>query len=327
MKIIKKFVFIIYLLFLLPSCEYNNTHKRDYVETIYMDYEEDKFKLNVFIANVQDYAKNDEDGEADVLESSGSSIVEAIKLLENKLENNLDFHHTRTIVLQEGFYEEPDNIDQLVNTFYEYNAISRKSNIYTTTEEFDDLEDILKKDIYLDKLAFPSTIFDMLYNLGNYRYFIINNIVIEDESVTSKKGTLFIENNFITETDEKRSFGYFLLTGEGQEDIVLNSDFVVKEYRVDDDINIKGTKIYYTVDINIQGDYVNENFDKEETENYVYKELAESFDYFINLSYRIFNIEEEIYKKDYEVYVDFIDNKEKYKIIPKFNVEIINTEI
>ncbi len=326
MKITKVFLIII-MLFLLPSCAYSTVHKRDYVETIYIDYEDDKIKLNIFTANVQDYAKNDEDGEADVLSISGSSIIEAIKLLEHKIENNLDFHHTRTIILQENFFENSENMKQLIDTFYEYNAISRKCNIYTTTESFDSIEDILKKDVYLEKLAFPNTVFDILYNLGNYKYFLINNISLEDESIISKKGDLFIDYNYVSNTLADKSFGYYLLTGSDFEDIVLDTDFVVKKYKISDKITSKYNNIYYDVNIDIEGDYIQKNFDKESTEKFVYSKITDSFDYFTNLYYGVFNIEEEIYKSDYKLYKDFIEDKSSFKIIPRFKVTVKNTEI
>ncbi|MFV0520093.1 MAG: hypothetical protein ACK5LY_07440 [Lachnospirales bacterium] len=320
MKIFK-FTFFL-LLFFLTSCTSYTTNHREYVETVFIDLEDDMIVLQLYTVPLEDYGKNDEEGESNLLTTKGTSIIEAIKLLDNKLEKTLDFNHTNTLILGENFFKNKGNMKELLESFYEYNEISRKGNLYTTTENFEDIKNLLKKKLTLKKLTFPTTIADCLYTLNNNKYFILNNIALEGNELIGEKGAFFENYDFKFLTKKEYNLGYYLLMGSEQEELVLDSNFVVKDYSIKDKINYDEKTIFYDFYIKTQGTYGTKEYSTEATKSYILNTVTTSFLYYNDLSSYFFNIENELYKRNYTLYEKYINNKEDYNILPRFFIDV-----
>lgn len=310
---------------LLSSCTKANISSRDFVESLYITYEDNKYTLHLFTAPLDAYVKNEQENEANIITAEGSSIIEAIKLLDNKTTSTLDFSHTKTLILGENFYKNETHVNELIDLFYNNTELSRKSNIYTCDYNFENIKTIISKGFTIEKLAFSSNVSELLYNQSNYDFFILNNIKVDDDTFISDTGNIFINNNHVLESDEKYTRGYMFIEGDKniQKDLVIDNDFIIKDYSKKDRVELTDNKINYTLNIDLSGKFASDTGDIDNISKIISDEAIASFVYFNNISKKILKVEDEIYKSNYTLYKMYLSDSPE--VVSKFNV-IVTSE-
>lgn len=318
--------------------------------------EEDRFKVTVCIANVVEITKNNKNSVITKSEK-GVTITQAIKKLANFSKGELDFKHTKVVVIDRKVLEDEKLVRELLDVLERNMELSQKSIIVTCENGAENLlqdkidggqtlgqfvNDYYKNNDRAVTTAFSKNLSETISTIDVTGGVILPNVEIVNKSVVIKNGSIIGNYKFNSVLEEKLAIGYVYVTGNAKGiEIVEKIDNAYVPLEIESHKHKKyfveeNGKLYYVVDVSINGtvnEYLfGETLDKtklDEIAGYydevIEKNAVQSYEFIRDTGVDSYVLKEGLRKYDYELYCKYVVGREA-EFLKEIDI-VVNSEV
>lgn len=284
-KVIKCLIIIIFV-FLSTGCwDYVGLDEITIVTGMAIDMNEDmnKYKLSFEVINAASSSRQKNEIKTEILESTGSTIFEAIRDAERRTMNKLYFSNTQVVIISNQIAREK-GINEIIDFYLRDSEIRETLNFAISKEKT--AKEILKR----NSIDNPINAFEM------------KKIISEDNSVvstTQNKQLYKIYNNLNCEGESLVLPVFHNVENDNEQVIESNGVAVFKKDKLIDYLTVNESKIFLFIDDNIIGGILTLDINNDKTDD-VSIEITNSS------TYKSFSYKKDKYKIDINIEIEGI---------------------
>lgn len=241
----KKIVLILSI-FLLTGCyDYVELNDLRIVSTMFVDYEDEKYTVNLEILNPSDKATEG----SYFVNGSGKTFEEAVNNVYDNANFTPYFSHMNILVLSENLsvegikplYDYLMRNIEIRKDFYFYITNDKEELLSYKTEPGESIGDEVKKmtekNIEKNGLYRTSQFRDVIYNYLRKKPFLIGGLKIEDEKLFLEKNYVFEDNILKSSVPEEVALFVNIMEGTNKDfEISDHNTYEIHEYKLDQEV-------------------------------------------------------------------------------------------